>query len=85
LVYRPKRRPIKKEVAEKLHLQFAFLPDADLAPQKALDLPTFEAGRMVSQHGLMLIIQDGLVAAIMHAINEPAANARDVLAYLSIN
>ena len=73
----------QKEVVTRLHLPFALLSDADLSLQRALSLPTFDAGGMTLLHRVTIILRDGVVQTLMHKIDDPSTNADDVLEYLS--
>ncbi|MGB7270617.1 MAG: peroxiredoxin [Albidovulum sp.] len=73
----------QSEVVDRLHLPFALLSDAELKLQRALNLPTFSAADMVLLHRLTLIARDGIIEKVFHGIIDPAANATDVLDYLS--
>ena len=62
------------EAAERLHLPFALLSDADLALSRALVLPMMDvAGR------LTLIVRDGVIGEVFYPVFPPDANAQAVI------
>lgn len=71
------------EVVERLHLPFALLSDSGLRFAEALGMPRFSAGGMELLERLTLIFKDGHVVHAMHPVTNPAANAVDVVAWLS--
>lgn len=71
------------EAATRLHLPFPLLSDAARGLQNALRLPTFEAAGMVLLVRMALVITDGTIQAVFHPVTEPAANAEDILSYLT--
>jgi len=73
----------QREVAERLHLPFSLLSDADLHLTKALRLPTFEVDDMTLNKRLTLIIRDGIIEHVFYPVFPPDANAGNVLAWLS--
>lgn len=73
------------EMAARLHLPFPILSDVDLMLQRALDLPTFEAGGMTLLQRLTLVISAGRIEHVFFPVATPAQNAEDVLAWLVDN
>jgi peroxiredoxin len=72
----------QRELADRLHLPFPILSDADLELTRALDLPTFEvAGRTLIKR-LTLAIRDGRVERIWYPVFPPDTHAAEVLADL---
>jgi peroxiredoxin len=71
------------EAAERMHLPFPLLSDADLALTKALDLPTFEVDGMVLIKRMALIVTDGVIERVFYPVFPPDRNAADVLAWLT--
>jgi peroxiredoxin len=72
----------QRELAERLHLPFSILSDADLALTSALRLPTFEvAGRTLIKR-LTLAIRDGKVERVWYPVFPPDTHAAAVLAAL---
>lgn len=72
----------QREVVERLQLPFSLLSDEKLELQKALGLPTFEAGGMTLFKRFTLIIRDGKTEAGFYPVPVPDQNAFEVLDYL---
>ena len=71
------------EAAERLHLPFALLSDADLAFTRALRLPTFEVDGLTLIKRLTLIVDDGWVSGVLYPVFPPDRSAADTLAWLA--
>jgi peroxiredoxin len=56
------------EMAQRLHLPFPVLSDADYSFQQALRLPTFQAAGMTLLKRLTLIAKDGLIVAVHYPV-----------------
>jgi peroxiredoxin len=69
--------------ADRLHLPFPLLSDADGALTRALRLPTFPAGGALRHKRLTLILRDGRIAACFYPVFPPDRNPADVLAWLA--
>lgn len=72
----------QREMAERLHLPFEVLSDADLAFVDALRLPTFEAGGMRLVKRLTLIVRDGRIEHVFYPVFPPDASADQVIDWL---
>jgi peroxiredoxin len=72
----------QQEFAARLDLPFALLSDRDLALQRALSLPTFEAGRDTYLKRLTLLIRDGAIERTIYPVQQPDRHAAEVLAWL---
>jgi peroxiredoxin len=72
----------QREAAERLHLPFAILSDAELDFARALRLPTFSAGGMTLLKRLTLVIDDGKIAKVFYPVFPPDKNADEVIAWL---
>lgn len=72
----------QREMAERLHLPFEVLSDADFAFVEALRLPTFEAGGMRLVKRLTLIVRDGRIEHVFYPVFPPDANADQVADWL---
>jgi peroxiredoxin len=70
----------QREVAERLHLPFPLLSDADFALQRALDLPTFVTSGMRLFKRLTLIVRDGAIERVFYPVFPPDKNAGEVVA-----
>ena len=72
----------QREVAVRLRLPFPLLSDEGLMLQSALDLPVFDAGGMTLLARLSMVIEDGVIAHVVHPVPDPAANAADMVTWL---
>lgn len=72
----------QREMAERLHLPFAVLSDADERLTRALRLPTFRAGGMTLIRRLTLVIRDGRVEHVFYPVFPPDSHAAAVVAWL---
>lgn len=73
------------EAAERLHLPFALLSDAQLDFAKAMKLPTFETDGMTLLKRLTMIITEGVIVKTFYPVFPPDRNATDVIAWLEKN
>ena len=78
-------RGYQREVAERLHLPFPLLSDADLAFSRATRLPVMVVEGSTLAKRLALIIDDGIVVHAFYPVFPPDRNAGDVLAWLKSN
>jgi len=72
----------QREAAERLHLPFAILSDADLKLAHALDLPTFTTSGMTLLKRMALVIDDGKIVKVFYPVFPPDKNAEEVVAWL---
>jgi peroxiredoxin len=72
----------QREAAERLHLPFALLSDADLRFVPALRLPTFAVAGMTLVKRLTLIVDDGTISKVFYPVFPPDTHADEVLAWL---
>jgi peroxiredoxin len=72
----------QREAAQRLHLPFAILSDADLKLARALDLPTFSVAGMTLLKRMALVIEDGVIAKVFYPVFPPDKNAGEVIAWL---
>ncbi len=72
----------QREAAERLHLPFPLLSDADLSLQEMLELPTFEVDGDTLLKRLTLIARDGEIEAALYPVFPPDRSAADVIAWL---
>jgi peroxiredoxin (alkyl hydroperoxide reductase subunit C) len=70
------------ETAERLHLPYPLLSDADLALAGAMRLPTLEAAEHTLIARIALVLDDGRVTHAFYPVFPPDRNATDVLAWL---
>lgn len=73
----------QQEAAERLHLPFELLSDAELAFAHALRLPTFTVDSMTLIKRLTVIVGDGRVEKVFYHVFPPDRNAEDVLEWLA--
>jgi peroxiredoxin len=72
----------QREAAERLHLPFSLLSDADLRLTAALGLPVFETSGMTLLKRFTLVIDEGLVTHVFYPVFPPDQSAQQVLAWL---
>jgi len=72
----------QREAAERLHLPFAILSDADLKFGRALRLPTFSTSGMTLFKRMALVIDDGVITKAFYPVFPPDKNAAEVVAWL---
>jgi peroxiredoxin len=72
----------QREAAERLHLPFALLSDADFALTDALRLPTFEVDGMRLIKRMAWVIDDGIISHVFYPVFPPDASAAQVIAWL---
>jgi peroxiredoxin len=72
----------QREAAERLHLPFPLLSDADLALTRALDLPTFSVGGMMLLKRMALVIDRAAISKVFYPVFPPDKNAEEVIAWL---
>jgi len=73
----------QREFAERVHLQFPVVSDADLRLAGELGLPTFDVAGMTLYKRVTLVIRDGEIVKVFYPVFPPDRNASDVLAWLS--
>ncbi len=72
----------QREAAERLHLPFPILSDADLKLTRAIDLPTFSTSGMTLLKRMALVIDDGAIVKVFYPVFPPDKNAEEVIAWL---
>jgi peroxiredoxin len=73
----------QREAAERLHLPFALLSDAQLKLTRAMALPTFQTSGMTLLKRFTLVIGDGRVEHVFYPVFPPDRSAGDVIDWLS--
>jgi peroxiredoxin len=73
----------QREAAERLHLPFALLSDAELQLQEALGLPTFVVDGMTLLKRLTLVIDGGVIRHVFYPVFPPDKSATETLAWLA--
>jgi peroxiredoxin len=72
----------QREAAERLHLPFAILSDAELTLTRALGLPTFKVEGMTLLKRMAWVIDDGVIRHVFYPVFPPDRSAQTVLAWL---
>jgi len=72
----------QREAAERLHLPFAILSDAELKLARAIGLPTFATSGMTLFKRMALVIDDGVIVKAFYPVFPPDKNAQEVIAWL---
>lgn len=75
----------QQELAERLHLPFAILSDAQLELTHAWNLPTFEVAGQTLLRRLTLALRDGVVEHVWYPVFPPDTHAAEVLRWLRSN
>jgi peroxiredoxin len=70
------------EAAERLHLPFRLLSDAELRLTRGLRLPTFTVAGMTLLKRMALVIEGGVIAKVFYPVFPPDASAAEVVAWL---
>ncbi len=73
----------QREMAERLHLPFAVLSDADLAFARALRLPIFEVDGMHLIRRLTLVVRDGTIEHVFYPVFPPDTSTGEVVRWLA--
>lgn len=73
----------QQEAADRLHLPYLLLSDADLTLTNALHLPTFTVESMRLLKRVTLIIRDAQIEHVFYPVFPPDQNAADVLQWLN--
>jgi len=72
----------QREMAERLHLPFEVLSDADFALTNMLRLPTFAASGMRLIKRLTLVVKDGTIERVFYPVFPPDESATTVVNWL---
>jgi peroxiredoxin len=72
----------QREAADRLHLPFPLLSDADLKFANALNLPTFAVDGMTLIRRMALVVDDGKITHVFYPVFPPDKNAEEVIAWL---
>ena len=75
----------QREMAERLHLPFPVLSDAEFKFCDALRLPTFEVAGMRLVKRLTLVVRDGAIETVFYPVFPSDQNAAQVLHWLKAN
>ena len=72
----------QREAAERLHLPFPILSDAELDFARSLHLPLFMAAGMTLLVRMALVVEDGTIVKVFYPVFPPDKNAEGVIAWL---
>jgi peroxiredoxin len=72
----------QREMAQRLHLPFAVLSDADLELTRALGLPTFRYGDWTLLKRFTMILQAGRIVHVIYPVYPSTADAPAVVEWL---
>jgi peroxiredoxin len=72
----------QQEAADRLHLPFPILSDADLNLATGLHLPMFMTSGMTLLARMALVIEDGTIVEVFYPVFPPDKNAEEVVAWL---
>jgi peroxiredoxin len=72
----------QREAAERLHLPFPLISDADLRLQRAMRLPTFTTAGLTLLKRLTMVIDDGVITKVFYPVFPPDRNAEEVALWL---
>lgn len=72
----------QKEAAQRLHLPFALLSDADQALGQAIDLPGIDVEGQHLHKRLTMIVKDGVIAKVFYPVFPPDQDAANVIDWL---
>ena len=72
----------QREAAERLHLPFPVLSDADLNFARGLHLPLLTTSGMTLLKRMALVIDDGVIVKSFYPVFPPDKNAEEVIAWL---
>jgi peroxiredoxin len=72
----------QRDAAERLHLPFPLLSDAEGQLAAALNLPIMEVGRRIMLKRLAVVADDAIIIKVFYPVFPPDQNAADVLAWL---
>ena len=72
----------QQEAANRLHLPFQVLSDAELNFATSLHLPLFMAAGMMLLARMALVIEDGIIVKVFYPVFPPDKNAEEVIAWL---
>jgi peroxiredoxin len=75
----------QREMAQRLHIPFAVLSDADLRLTNAMRLPTFAVAGQTLLKRLAWVARDGVIAKVFYPVFPPDRNADTVLTWLRAN
>jgi peroxiredoxin len=72
----------QREAAERLHLPFPLLSDAELALTRAMRLPTFMVAGMTLIKRMAWVVDDGAIAHVFYPVFPPDRSVETVIGWL---
>jgi peroxiredoxin len=75
----------QREAADRLHLPFPVLSDAELDFATSLHLPMFMTSGMTLLARMALVIEDGKIVKVFYPVFPPDKNAEEVVSWLRAN
>jgi peroxiredoxin len=75
----------QREAADRLHLPFPVLSDAELDFATSLHLPMFMTSGMMLLARMALVIEDGKIVKVFYPVFPPDKNAEEVVEWLRAN
>jgi len=75
----------QREMADRLHLPFEILSDAEFKLCEALRLPTFEVDGMRLVKRLTMIVRGGRIEHVLYPVFPPSESADEVLRWVRSN
>jgi peroxiredoxin len=72
----------QQEAADRLHLPFPILSDAELNLATSLHLPMFITSGMTLLARMALVIEDGIIVKVFYPVFPPDKSAEEVIAWL---
>ena len=72
----------QREAAERLHLPFVILSDAELDFASGLHLPLFMTSGMTLLSRMAMVIEDGTIVKVFYTVFPPDKNSEEVIAWL---
>jgi len=72
----------QQEAADRLHLPFPILSDAELVLATSLHLPMFMTSGMTLLARMALVIEDGTIVKVFYPVFPPDKSAEEVIAWL---
>jgi peroxiredoxin len=72
----------QREAAQRLHLPFPLLSDAQLQLKSAIGLPTFFTSGMTLYRRMAMVLEDAAIVRVFYPVFPPDKNAEEVMAWL---
>lgn len=72
----------QQEAAQRLHLPFPLLSDAQLALTQALSLPSFTVNNQILLKRLTMIVENGVIQKVFYPVFPPDQDAQQVIDWL---